>query len=214
MSKSIVKTSDAKAISIYDKSYDPVPDWIVKQKLDISELPLFTGTPALAFGPVKPDNQAITFDGSTYIDFADPTVFYNNKNEWSYCVWVYLSDLPPSIRAIFTHSHFRMDVTTTGIIRVSVYGTLQSSTLALTTGSWHSVICTYKSGNGLKLYQNNSITKSAGITATEVFTPSAVSLGRRIGLAEQWIGNIDDYRYYDYELSTAKVALISANKNV
>ena len=171
-----------------------------------------------------PDATVFDFDGSSdYIDL-DPGVMKTfSTDNVSISAWL-------KADALGTYNYVYADGHTSGnkavsLAYASVRGGLEftvgnttvarASGVAINTGEWYHVVCTYAAGGDLKFYLNGNTTPAATATfsgALDLAGHTVSSIGRsNIHSNYYWDGEISNVQVWNAELGTADVTTLYNN---
>jgi hypothetical protein len=107
-----------------------------------------------------------------------------------------------------TGQRFTFNVLWGNAIRLEVGGNGISGSIAVNDGSWHHVAAVYTtSGNTVKLYVDGVLDTQGSLTvSTNTGTGTNVVIGRRIDNINNFDGDIDEVRFYNFAKTQAQIA--------
>ncbi len=169
------------------------------------------------------------YDGSTAVELANESNFDREHNQaLSISIWVRLDANPGNSHYIVTKSagtsapgltffqngsdggwRFRFESEDTAIQAAD-------GTHDLTLGQWHHMAATYDGSSnqsGMKIYKDGKLitTVSPEVMTATILTDNPVRIGARFGPtgSTDWEGALDDFQWYNKELSAEEVRILS-----
>lgn len=180
----------------------------------LSDLQMTASSNAYTSGKI---GSAIQFNGSNQI--TSTSTIGDGLTEFSFSCWIYPTTLDSSWRRIMgigSHTRAHLDITSGNALRffVSLDGTTSnyvnaSSSSALSTNTWYH-ICGTIDNDYIKLYINGDLVASVSISDKTIsYTNADYFRIGGINSGNQFIGSMNDARFYDHCLSVREIKELS-----
>ncbi|MEN8259298.1 MAG: LamG-like jellyroll fold domain-containing protein [Pseudomonadota bacterium] len=122
--------------------------------------------------------------------------------------WMHFDGTPTSYERILGGTEsFEVRLLTTGHLAADIFqrgSAVLKSASALSPGSWHHVVITWKAKSSTEIYLDGNLDAS-GVFASSDPGSFTLSLGTRTGKKEYYAGRLDEVAIYNYQLSAAEV---------
>lgn len=169
-------------------------------------------TPVYGTGGSRPGGWGgLTFDGTNHVD----VTFVAKPAAFTVAAWIKNNGASATFQCVFAWGHSAAGI---AVFRKTDVNQLQygeydgvnfhSATSTQTiSGGWTHVAMT-DDGTTVSLYINGAADGSGSVTTTPTLSVMALGAGRVVGSAHEsgWIGQIDDWRFYNRTLSADEIA--------
>lgn len=202
----------------YLGSPDPVADYVVRYRLDGSDLSLTrNGGDDFRIGKSCPDAIGSWYDGSGQYENAssDSAKVAIGTGGLNISFWV--NTTTTLFKAMAgngdgsTSNDFRVRQNNLGNVQFSIGGVNYSSTGSINDGVWHHVsINVSGSGGTLEFYIDGSFDSSTSIGTYDIQDSTRLGVGSQgdITFSARYIGGLDDFRFYNRVLSASEITAL------
>ena len=200
------------------KETDPVPDYLVKYRLDGTDSALTrTGGDDYRIGKACPDAIGSWFDGSTQYFTGNDSNILNDGTSFTISLWFNALDNGLAGDLIYLGDNLggigggiRLSKSSSGSIFLEGSGQTVSSvsTSSNTDGNWHNLVIVYDGAN-VSSYIDSVLELSPTPTIDRPIDSNDVTIGTQFGAGGRFFdGGLDDIRLYDRVLTTDEITIL------